>query len=99
MARPNQPELASAPSPLCRSRELDHAFVGRGPDTGSSPASNAGAITPHRQVEPYRLEWRSDTPYLVGFCHLAQAERVFRVDRIYAVVKVPADSESDKDWG
>jgi predicted DNA-binding transcriptional regulator YafY len=44
-----------------------------------------------RQVEPYRLEWPGETPYLVGYCHLAQSERVFRVDRIYSVVKVQSD--------
>lgn len=38
-----------------------------------------------RLVEPYRLEWHHDTPYLVGFCHHAQAERTFRVDRIRAI--------------
>lgn len=44
-----------------------------------------------RVVEPYRVEWRGDIPYLIGFCHRAQAERMFRVDRIYAVVKVQSD--------
>jgi hypothetical protein len=44
-----------------------------------------------REVEPYRLEWRGETPYLIGFCHLAQSERIFRVDRIYSVVKVQSD--------
>lgn len=53
-----------------------------------SAGSNTRA---HREIEPHRLEWRGDTPYLVGFCHHAQAERVFRLDRIYAVVKVPQD--------
>jgi hypothetical protein len=43
----------------------------------------------HRVVEPLRLETRGGVAYLVGFCHRAQAERVFRLDRIYAVVKVP----------
>jgi len=36
----------------------------------------------HRVVEPLRIEYRGQVPYLVGFCHLAQAERVFRLDRI-----------------
>jgi hypothetical protein len=44
----------------------------------------------HRIVEPYRLEWRGDTPYLIGFCHHAQAERTFRVDRIRAIELVSA---------
>lgn len=35
-----------------------------------------------RTVEPYRLEWRGDIAYLVGFCQRAQAERVFRLDRV-----------------
>ncbi|MFQ5858179.1 MAG: helix-turn-helix transcriptional regulator, partial [Anaerolineae bacterium] len=35
-----------------------------------------------RTVDPYRIEWRDDVPYLVGYCHERQAERVFRVDRI-----------------
>lgn len=43
----------------------------------------------HRQVEPYRLEYRGDTPYLVGFCRRTQAERVFRLDRIQAIEPVP----------
>jgi hypothetical protein len=44
-----------------------------------------------RVVEPYRLEWRGDTPYLVGFCHRAQAERVFRLDRIQEIELIPAE--------
>lgn len=57
----------------------------------------------HRLVEPYRLEWRgragakvdhrSGTPYLVGFCQRAQAERVFRVDRIRSIALVPAPDD------
>ena len=47
----------------------------------------------HRVVEPYRIERRStrhgDEVYLVAFCHRAQAERVFRVDRIRALKLVP----------
>jgi proteasome accessory factor C len=51
-------------------------------------------VRTHRVVEPFRLERRNDVPYLVGFCHRAQAERVFRLDRIYAVVKVPLPDKS-----
>jgi hypothetical protein len=43
----------------------------------------------HRVVEPLRLEERGGAVYLVGFCHRAQDERVFRLDRIHSVVKVP----------
>ncbi|MCB0107510.1 MAG: WYL domain-containing protein, partial [Caldilineaceae bacterium] len=42
-----------------------------------------------RLVSPHRLEDRADTPYLIAYCHLRQAERVFRVDRIETVALVP----------
>jgi proteasome accessory factor C len=45
----------------------------------------------HRLVEPYRLEHHGDTPYLIGFCHRAQAERVFRLDRIQAIALVRSE--------
>jgi len=35
-----------------------------------------------RVVEPRRLEWRGEVPYLIAYCRLRQEERVFRVDRI-----------------
>jgi hypothetical protein len=35
-----------------------------------------------RVVEPLRLEERGGATYLVAYCRLRQAERVFRVDRI-----------------
>ncbi len=41
-----------------------------------------------RIVDPLRLEWRGETPYLIAYCHLRQAERVFRVDRIAAITPV-----------
>ena len=47
-----------------------------------------GELT-HRLVDPYRLETRDRVTYLVAYCHLRRAERVFRLDRILAV----ADSE------
>lgn len=47
-----------------------------------------GELT-HRRVDPYRLETRDRVTYLVAYCHLRRAERVFRLDRILAV----ADSE------
>jgi proteasome accessory factor C len=53
-------------------------------------AAGSGTRT-QRVVEPYRLEWRSETPYLVGFCHHAQAERTFRIERLYSVVKVQSN--------
>ena len=38
--------------------------------------------TTSRSVEPLRLEWHGETPYLIAWCHLRQDERTFRVDRI-----------------
>ena len=35
-----------------------------------------------RRVDPLRLEWRGEVAYLIAYCHLRQAQRVFRVDRI-----------------
>lgn len=50
-------------------------------------------VRTHRVVEPYRLEWRDDVPYLVGFCHRAQAERIFRLDRICEIAGRPQKME------
>lgn len=47
-----------------------------------------------RVVEPYRLEWHGDTPYLIGFCHHAQAERTFRLDRIRQLAVCDGDEDS-----
>ena len=38
-----------------------------------------------RTVEPHRLEWRGQTPYLIAYCQLDQDERTFRVDRIRSI--------------
>jgi hypothetical protein len=35
-----------------------------------------------RTVDPLRLEWHGDVPYLIAYCRLRQDERTFRVDRI-----------------
>jgi hypothetical protein len=53
----------------------------------------------HRVVEPYRVEWRGPVPYLVGFCHRAQDERVFRLDRIRSIAKAPPVDESREQGG
>lgn len=54
--------------------------------------------TTDRVVDPLRLEWRGaasapgavyapgDVPYLIGWCHLRQDERIFRVDRILEIL-------------
>jgi predicted DNA-binding transcriptional regulator YafY len=40
----------------------------------------------HRRVDPYALVHRSGWWYLVAFCHLRQALRTFRVDRIQELI-------------
>ncbi len=42
-----------------------------------------------RVVEPYRLEWRGEVPYLIAYCHRRHDERVFRLDRIRSLRPVP----------
>lgn len=40
---------------------------------------------PHyRRVEPHRLEQRGELAYLHAYCYLAEADRVFRLDRIHS---------------
>ena len=41
-----------------------------------------------RRVTPYHLETRQGVLYLSAWCHLRQAERVFRVDRVEEAVVV-----------
>jgi predicted DNA-binding transcriptional regulator YafY len=43
---------------------------------GNSPESQA------RDVDPYALAYRNGWWYLVGYCHLRRALRIFRLDRI-----------------
>lgn len=40
-----------------------------------------------RTVDPYGLTFRRHSWYLVGWCHLRRAERVFRLDRVLKVEK------------
>lgn len=47
-----------------------------------------GQITT-RTVTPYRIEARHQTRYLIGWCHLRQQERTFRLDRIETLILQP----------
>jgi len=42
-----------------------------------------------RTVDPYGLTFRRHSWYLVGFCHLRHAERVFRLDRVISAKPTP----------
>ena len=69
-----------------------------------------GEMTKGREVEPYGLLCRNGSWYLVGFCHEAEARRLFRVDLIDRICivensdyKIPADfllkEEYGRNWG
>ncbi len=47
--------------------------------------STTGDKATERQVDPYALVHRSGWWYLVGYCHLRDAPRTFRVDRIQSL--------------
>jgi predicted DNA-binding transcriptional regulator YafY len=47
--------------------------------------STSKAEATQRQVDPYALVHRSGWWYLVGYCHLRDAPRTFRVDRIQSL--------------
>jgi predicted DNA-binding transcriptional regulator YafY len=58
---------------------------------------SAKAEPTQRMVDPYALVFRSGWWYLVGFCHLRQALRTFRIDRVQSLklaednFKLPSD--------
>ncbi|MBI5653897.1 MAG: WYL domain-containing protein, partial [Chloroflexi bacterium] len=49
-----------------------------------SPYTDA---TTTRLIEPMRLEYRDEIPYLIAYCHRAGAERTFRVARIERIAE------------
>jgi hypothetical protein len=72
--------LALIQQALAQERQLDIAYQSLVDDA------------PHRRrVEPLRLEQRGALYYLHAYCHLAEADRVFRLDRIHAcaIVETP----------
>ena len=77
---------------------------GRAEETGSvaSGKIEAPSLTDKSSPQHPSTSKRSDTPrletgtpYLVGFCHLAQAERTFRVDRIQSIAVVTLEDSED----
>lgn len=63
--------------------ELEDA-INRGRPVHLRYRSGHGNIS-DRRVDPIRIDERSGMRYLVAYCHLRQAERSFRLDRILAV--------------
>ena len=58
---------------------------------------NARGTTEHRCVDPLRIESVDNDWYLRGWCHLREAMRTFRLDRMSELrsTDVPADSHDD----
>lgn len=65
-------------------RALAKVRRGLTPTQVADPDARAAGLTvgEGRRVDPYGLLYRSGLWYLSGFCHLRQAVRDFRVDRI-----------------
>lgn len=55
---------------------------------GPATQPNGDGQVSTRRVTPYWIEERHQILYLIGWCHLRQQERVFRLDRIEAVVSL-----------
>jgi len=50
-----------------------------------------------REVDPYTLLWSHGHWYLLAYCHLAEDDRLFRLDRIKSVELGAARVEGDRD--
>ncbi len=61
--------------------QLEQAIAAQQPVTFTYYTAGRADVT-RRRVDPLRLEWHGEVAYLIGYCHLRQAQRVFRVDRI-----------------
>ena len=54
-----------------------------------------GELVPRqRDVEPFWLEERASGQYLHAYCHLAEANRIFRLDRIHTCEQLDRKSEN-----
>ncbi|WP_241960744.1 helix-turn-helix transcriptional regulator [Staphylococcus shinii] len=51
-----------------------------------------------RQVDPYRIIYWKNKWYLVGFCHLRDGVRTFRVDRIESLILTDETFEQLEDF-
>ncbi|MCS6846973.1 MAG: helicase-associated domain-containing protein [Anaerolineae bacterium] len=66
--------LNAAAAALAERGAMDIRYRGRG-----------DRVAAWRRIEPRRLEWHSGIAYVVAWCHRAQAERMFRADRILEI--------------
>ncbi len=67
---------------------------------GSSAEQSQENVTPTNEETQKANESKKQSKigYLVGFCHRAQAERVFRVDRIHSIICLPAPDQDGQPW-
>jgi hypothetical protein len=65
----------------------------------NNPKSAEGTQSEIQNLKSKIQNRKSGIPYLVGFCHRAQAERVFRLDRIQAITLAPQPDEAGQMWG
>lgn len=65
-----------------RHREMIEAALAAGQSLLMTYLEAGSGQETRRRVDPHRLERRGEMDYLAGYCHLRQAERLFRVDRI-----------------
>jgi predicted DNA-binding transcriptional regulator YafY len=59
---------------------------------------SASPSVTERRVDPYALVHRSGWWYLVGYCHLRQALRTFRVDRIQELELLSQEFQMEEDF-
>ena len=60
--------------------------------------SMSRGVATHRRVAPYRLWFHQDTFYLIGFCHLRQAVRLFALDRVERLELVAETFQAPSDF-
>lgn len=83
-ALPHPDDLPVVPDPL----PLLESAVAAQQDLQITYAGGGRNDQSVRRVTPYYLERRGRIQYLIAWCHLRQAERVFRVDRMTAAAVV-----------
>ena len=60
--------------------------------------SAADKATKKRKIDPYALVFRAGLWYLVGYCHLRNAPRTFRLDRIQKLVVTSQSFQTPEDF-
>lgn len=88
-------DIKSVPQDQCLS--LIHQAIKKGHQLQLTYYSASRQVRTNRTIEPYRLEWSHQTPYLIAYCRQAHAERRFRVDRIEAIQLIEIEKPQHKE--